>query len=124
MGRPAAGLEALAEALVTLAKSGGYWWEAELHRLKGELLLVHEGTSPKWEEAEESFSQALAVARLQQAKSLELRATMSLARLWQQQGKCAEAQQILAEVYGWFTEGLGTTDLQETRALLAELALS
>jgi predicted ATPase len=123
MGRAAVGLEALAEALVTLARSGGYWWEAELHRLKGELLLAQESTRPTWGEAEESFSQALAVARLQRAKSLELRAAMSLARLWQQQGKCAVAQQVLAEVYGWFTEGFDTADLQEARVLLAELAL-
>jgi predicted ATPase len=73
-------------------------------------------------EAETSFRQALAIARRQQAKSLELRAAMSLTRLWQRQGKRAEARQLLAEVYGWFTEGFDTADLQEARVLLDELA--
>ena len=72
--------------------------------------------------AEACFQQALAVARRQQAKSLELRATLSLSRLWQQQGKHAEAYQLLAETYGWFTEGFDTADLQEAKVLLAELS--
>ena len=72
-------------------------------------------------EAEQRFRQALAVARRQQAKSLELRAVMSLGRLWQQQGKQREAHQLLAEIYGWFTEGFDTADLQEAKALLDEL---
>ena len=75
-------------------------------------------------EAEACFRQALAVARRQQAKSLELRAAMSLSRLWQQQGKRAEAHDLLAPIYGWFTEGFDTADLQEARALLAELSRS
>ena len=120
MGQTAEGLEALAEALATLAKSGVRWWEAELHRLRGELLLQHAVAQP--EEAEACFQQALAVARRQQAKSLELRAAMSLARLWQQQGKRAEAHALLAEVYGWFTEGFDTADLQEAKALLEALS--
>lgn len=102
--------------------------EAELHRLKGELLLAQEGSRPqaggfreKAEEVEECFHKAIEIARKQQAKSLELRAVMSLARLWQQQGKKEEAQQMLAEIYGWFTEGFDTKDLQEARALLEEL---
>ena len=85
VGQTTEGLEALAEALATLAKSGARWWEAELHRLRGELLLQHAVAQP--EEAEACFQQALAVARRQQAKSLELRAAMSLARLWQQPGQ-------------------------------------
>jgi predicted ATPase len=74
------------------------------------------------EEAEACFQQALAVARRQQAKSLELRAAMSLARLWQQQGKRDEAHELLAPIYGWFSEGFDTADMQEARALLAGLA--
>src|SRR5262245_43527327 len=72
-------------------------------------------------EAEACFLKAIEIARQQQAKSLELRAVMSLSRLWQQQGRKAEARQILTEIYGWFTEGLATKDLQETKALLQEL---
>jgi predicted ATPase len=119
--RVATGLEALAEALRMLAASGGYWWEAELDRLTGELLLAQKGTRPTWGMAEAHFSQALAIAQRQQAKSLELRAAMSLAHLWQRQGKRAEAYALLASIYGWFTEGFDTTDLQEAKALLAEL---
>ena len=88
MGQTTEGLEALAEALATLAKSGVRWWEAELYRLRGELLLQHAVAQPG--EAEACFQQALDVARRQQAKSLELRAAMSLSRLWQRQGKRAE----------------------------------
>jgi predicted ATPase/class 3 adenylate cyclase len=117
-GQTTAGLEALAEALATLAKSGVRWWEAELHRLRGELLLQQAMAQP--EEAEACFQQALDVARQQQAKSLELRAAMSLARLWQQQGKRAGARELLAPIYGWFTEGFDTADLQEAKALLEE----
>jgi predicted ATPase len=118
-GQPAAGLEALAGALATLPKSGGRWWEAELHRLRGELLLQHAVAPP--EEAETCFHQALAIARQQQAKSLELRAAMSLSRLWQRQGKRTEARELLAPIYGWFTEGLETADLQGAKALLEAL---
>jgi predicted ATPase len=118
-GQTTEGLEALAEALATLAQSGVLWWEAELHRLKGELLLQHAVAQPG--EAEACFQQALAVARRQQAQSLELRAAMSLARLWQGQGKRSEAHQLLAAVYGWFTEGFDTADLQEAKALFDEL---
>ena len=121
-GRTAAGLEALAEALATLTTSGGYWWAAELHRLQGELLLAQEGLRQQEVEAEVSFCQALAVARRQQAKSLELRATLSLSRLWQRQGKSQEAYDLLAPVYGWFTEGVDTADLQEAKAVLEALA--
>jgi predicted ATPase len=120
VGQTAEGLEALAEALATLPKSRVRWWEAELHRLRGELLLHHAVAQPG--EAEACFQQALEVARRQQAKSLELRAAMSLARLWQGQGKRTEAHQLLAEVYGWFTEGFDTADLQEAKALLVALS--
>ena len=104
----------------TLPQSETGWWEAELHRLKGALLL--QGTEAQQEEAEACFQQAIDVARRQQAKSLELRAAMSLARLWQQQGKRADARALLAEVYGWFTEGFNTADLQEAKALLTALS--
>src|SRR5262249_35623766 len=96
------------------------WTEAELYRLKGELLLKQ--TPPDEQQAEACFQQALAIACQQQAKSWELRAAMSLARLWQQQGKCQEAHDLLAPVYGWFTEGFDTADLQEAKALLDALA--
>jgi predicted ATPase len=118
------GLQVLAEALTVIDNTAERYWEAELHRLKGELLLAQEdtkGTGQKWEEVETYFHQALDIARRQEAKSLELRAAMSLARLWQHQGKRAEAHQVLAEVYGWFTEGFDTVDLQEAKALLEEL---
>jgi predicted ATPase len=118
-GQAEEGLGVLAEALAVVHSTGERVYEAELDRLKGELLLVlsldHQG------EAETCFHQALAVARRQQAKSLELRAAMSLSRLWQQQGKHAAAREMLAEVYRWFTEGFDTADLQEAKALLEAL---
>ena len=95
--------------------------EAELHRLKGTLLLAQ---SPQHQaEAETCFRHALEVASSQQAKSWELRAAVSLSRLWQQHGKRDAARQLLAPIYGWFTEGFDTADLQEARALLAALSL-
>jgi len=96
------------------------WWEAEICRLRGVLLLRQPGTPQA--EAEAWFQRALDVARRQEAKSLELRAAMSLSRLWQQQGKRQEAHDLLAKVYDWFTEGFDTPDLQEAKALLDELA--
>ena len=119
MGQPEAGLTALSEALALVEKTGERYYEAELHRLKGELLLQH--AAPEVSHAETCFQQSLAIARRQQAKSLELRAAMSLSRLWQQQGKRAEAHDLLAPIYGWFTEGFDTADLQEAKALLDEL---
>jgi predicted ATPase/class 3 adenylate cyclase len=116
VGQTTEGLAALAEAL---AKSTARWWEAELYRLRGELLLQQTTTQP--EEAEVCFQQALDVARRQQAKSLELRAAMSLSRLWQQQGKRQEAYDLLAPIYGWFMEGFDTADLQDAKVLLEEL---
>jgi class 3 adenylate cyclase/predicted ATPase len=119
MGEPEAGLTALAEALTLADTTGERWYEPELYRLKGELLLQQ--SSDNAAEAETCFHQALDVARNQQAKSLELRASTSLARLWQQQGKRQEAYDLLAPVYGWFTEGFDTADLQDAKALLNEL---
>ena len=95
------------------------WWEAEVSRLRGVLLLRQPGTPQA--EAETWLRRALDVARRQEAKSLELRAAMSLSRLWQQQGKQVEARALLAPIYGWFTEGFDTADLQEAKALLEAL---
>jgi predicted ATPase len=118
----------LAEALIVVNNSGERHWEAELYRLKGELLLEQGGTRRQangnrqpWGEAEACFHQALDIARYQQAKSWELRAAMSLSRLWQRQGNRAEARELLAPVYDWFTEGFDTADLQDAKALLAAL---
>jgi predicted ATPase len=93
-----------------------------MSRLQGELRL--QLASPDVAQAEACFQQALAVARRQQAKSLELRAALSLSRLWQQQGQRQAARELLAPIYGWFTEGFDTGDLQEAKALLEELAES
>ncbi|HXG21232.1 MAG TPA: adenylate/guanylate cyclase domain-containing protein [Methylomirabilota bacterium] len=122
VGRREEGLIMLAQALTLVGKTGEHWYEAEMYRLKGELLRAQEGPKEKTEEVKKCFLQALAVARHQQAKSLELRAATSLARLWQQQGKRDEAHKVLAEVYNWFTEGFDTKDLQEAKALLEELS--
>src|ERR671923_2474677 len=120
MDRRDEGLTLLAEALAVTNDTGERRWEAELYRLKGELLLAR--ATGQDTEAETCFRQALDIARRQQAKSWELRAATSLSRLWQRQGKWAEAHELLAPIYGWFTEGFDTTDLQEAKALLAELA--
>jgi predicted ATPase len=119
LGHVEDGLQALAEAHTLVEQHEERYWEAEVHRLRGVLLLRQTGTPPA--EAETCFHQALDVARRQQAKSLELRAAMSLARLWQQQGKRDEAGELLAPVYNWFTEGFDTADLQEAKALLDDL---
>jgi predicted ATPase len=100
-------------------QTGERLWEAELYRLQGELRLAR--TTEHHIEAETSFQQALGIARRQQAKSLELRAAVSLARLWHQQGKPAAARQVLGDVYHWFTEGFDTGDLRDAKALLEEL---
>jgi predicted ATPase len=112
-------LQALAEAHALVEQHEERWWEAEVCRLRGVLLLRQPGTPQA--EAEAWLQRALDVARRQEAKSLELRAAMSLSRLWQQQSKQAEAHALLAPIYDWFTEGFDTTDLQEARALLQEL---
>jgi predicted ATPase len=121
-GQADEGLRVLTEALARVQSGRERWWEAELYRLKGEALLVQAGTQQECAEAEQCLHVALDVAHRQQAKSLELRAAISLGRLWQQQGKHKVAHQLLAEVYHWFTEGFDTADLQEARALLAELS--
>ncbi len=117
-GHPEEGLTTLTEALALMEQSDERYCEAELYRLKGELLLVQGDES----EAEISLHKAIEVARRQRAKSWELRAVMSLSRLWQRQGKKAEAHQMLAEIYNWFSEGFDTIDLKETKVLLEELS--
>jgi predicted ATPase len=118
-GHTAEGLQALAEAYTVIEQHEERWWEAEVCRLRGALLLRQPGTPQA--EAEAWLQRALDVARRQEAKSLELRAAMSLSRLWHQQGKRQEAHDLLAEVYAWFTEGFDTADLQDAKALLEEL---
>jgi predicted ATPase len=120
VGQVADGLRLLAEALAVFETSGRGDMLPEAHRLQGEFLLRQ--ATPDTAQAEAYFQQALAIARRQQAKSWELRAAMSLSRLWQRQGKRTAAQQLLSEVYGWFTAGFDTADLQEARALLAALS--
>jgi predicted ATPase len=116
-GRPEEARATLADVLALVAETDERIWEAELHRLQGELLLTQGDEAG----AEASLQRAIQVARRQQARSWELRATMSLGRLWRDQGKTGEARQRLAEIYGWFTEGFDTPDLVEARTLLAEL---
>jgi DNA-binding SARP family transcriptional activator/predicted ATPase len=117
-GQAEEGLKLLPEALDAVEKTNERYYEAELHRLKGELLLIQGDDT----EAEVSFHQAIEIARRQQARSWELRAAMSLSRLWQSQNKREEARQLLAGIYDWFTEGFDTPDLKEAKALLEELS--
>jgi class 3 adenylate cyclase/predicted ATPase len=119
VGQAEEGFKVLAEALVVVNKSEERWYEAELHRLKGELLRQNGQTEA---EVEACFHQAVDMARRQSAKSLELRAVMSLSRLWQGQGKRKEARRMIQEIYGWFSEGFDTADLKEAKILLEELA--
>jgi predicted ATPase/class 3 adenylate cyclase len=119
LGHPEDGLQALAEAHALVEQHEERWWEAEVYRLRGVLLLRQAGTQQA--EAETWLQRALDVARSQQAKSLELRAAVSLVRLWQRHGKRTAAYELLAPVYNWFTEGFDTADLQEAKALLAAL---
>jgi predicted ATPase len=128
VGQLEEGLTVLNEALDFVDKTGERYYEAELWWLKGELLLMPEdyglsavGYREKTEEAEGCFLKAIEIARKQSAKSLELRAVMSLSRLWQQRGSKEEARQLLADVYNWFTEGFDTKDLREAKVLLEEL---
>jgi tetratricopeptide (TPR) repeat protein len=149
-GKMAEGLSVVEKALEVIDKTDERNYEAELWRLKGELILQSrvqslesrvkkssklkvqnaksKNTDPRsllpapQSEAEACFLKAIDIARHQQAKSLELRATMSLARLWQQQGQKNKARKMLADIYGWFTEGFDTKDLQEAKALLEELS--
>jgi predicted ATPase len=136
VGQVEEGLTALAEALALVNKTGERNNKAELYRLKGMLTLqsktslrqvsgkskTSQGRSEIEKGAEECFLKAIEIAQWQQAKSLELRVTMSLARLWQKQGKQHAARNMLSEIYNWFTEGFDTVDLQEAKALLEELA--
>jgi predicted ATPase len=133
LGQTEKGLAVIAEAEAFLSETGERGYEAELYRLKGELTLQQENQKSKGKEqkakvendaqaeAESCFRKAIDIAQKQQAKSWELRASTSLARLWQSQGKQAEAHTLLSEVYHWFTEGFDTKDLQEAKALLEEL---
>ena len=120
IGQAAEGLNMITDALTRAHQTERRYYEAELYRLKGELLLVQSAADEQ--QAKACFQNALKVARGQSAKSLELRAAMSLSRLWYDQGKKAEARQLLAEIYGWFTEGFDTADLKAAKALLDELS--
>jgi predicted ATPase len=110
----------ISEALTLIERSDQRITEAEVHRVAGEIMLT--SGLPDEKKAEEHFAYALAVARQQQAKSWELRAAMSLARLWRAQGKVQQGHELLAQIYGWFTESFDTRDLKEAKALLEELA--
>jgi tetratricopeptide (TPR) repeat protein len=117
---PGMGLKVLAEGMALIEHSGERMYEAELHRIKGELLLMRDAANGP--EAEHCYRTAIEVARRQAGKSLELRATVSLARLLAKQGRRAEARAVLAEIYGWFTEGFDTADLKNAKTLLDELS--
>jgi predicted ATPase len=108
------GFGLLEQALAHVKRTGEVLWEAEVYRVRGDLLQLREGSS----EAEASFRKAIEVARRQQAKFLELKATLGLSHLLQKEGRSEEARPLLSEIYGWFTEGFDTLDLQEARALL------
>jgi predicted ATPase len=116
-GRPEDGLRTLDDALIQVEQTGERCYEAELIRLRGELLLMRGRDA----DAEASFRQAIEVAQRQEARSWELRAAVSLARLWRTHGRTAEARTVLAPIYGWFSEGFDTLDLKAAVALLAEL---
>jgi hypothetical protein len=123
IGRVRDGLSAVAEGLAVSERNGERWFDAELYRIRGELLLKHDAhAEPKAEdEAETCFRQALDIARAQEARWWELRTTVSLARLLAKQGQGNEARAMLAESYNWFTEGFDTADLKDAKALLDEL---
>ncbi len=114
------GRRCIREAMTAVETTKEKWWEAEVHRTAGEIALL--APEPAATKAEAYFERALAVARQQQAKSWELRAAMSMARLWRDQGKREQARDLLAPVYGWFTEAFDTLDLKDAKALLDELA--
>ena len=120
-GRHAEGLVVIAEALALVERTGERISEAELRRVKGELLLTASASNAQ-SDAEHSYRTAIDIARRQHAKGWELRATTSLARLWQRKGNYKEARAVLAEIYGWFSEGFETADLKGHRALLDELS--
>jgi len=120
LGRVEEGLTILAEALRAAKDTGEHFYDAELHRLKGEFLLQLSADNQR--EAEACFQHAITIAQSQGAKAWELRTATSLARLWQHQGKRQQARDLLAPVYHWFTEGFDTPDLQDAKALLDALA--
>jgi predicted ATPase len=120
IGQAEEGLRLLAEALAWMDTAGQSYYAAEVYRVKGELLLQQ--AVPDAPQAEACLQQALAIARRQQDRSWELRTAMSLSRLWLRQGKRSEAYELLASIYGWFTEGFDTKDLQEAKALLEGLS--
>jgi predicted ATPase len=120
VGRLNEAWQCINEATTAIETTNERWWESEVHRIAGEIVLP--SPQPDWTKVEAHFERALAVARRQQAKSWELRAATSMARLWRDQGKPQQARDLLAPVYGWFTEGFDTRDLKEARALLDELA--
>jgi predicted ATPase len=120
LGQPDDARRCIDDAIDKAEKSKEKCYEAELDRVAGEVAL--KSLAPDTEKAEKYFDRALSVARAQQAKSWELRASMSLARLWRDQGKVRQACELLAPVYGWFTEGFDTRDLKEAKALLEEMA--
>ena len=120
LGQPDNARRCIDDAIDTVERSKEKWCEAEVHRIAGEIAL--KSPQPDAAKAETHFEHALTVARQQQAKSWELRAAMSMARLWRDQGKRDEARELLAAVYGWFTEGFDTLDLKDAKALLHELA--
>jgi predicted ATPase len=120
-GRIDEALQALADAFADIGKTEERCWEPELHRLRGELLRSE--TVNRSAEAEHCFRKAIETARGQQAKSLELRAAVSLARLWRDIGKRIQARRLLTEVHNWFTEGFETPDLKDAKSLLEELSL-
>jgi class 3 adenylate cyclase/predicted ATPase len=120
LGQPDDARRCIDDAIDRLERSKEKWCEAEVHRIAGEIVL--KSRTPDTEQAEKYFDRALAVARQQQAKSWELRAAMSMARLWRDQGKLQQARELLAPIYGWFTEGFDTLDLKDAKALLDELA--
>ena len=111
---------ALDEAETFSERTGERWWDTEIHRLQGELLVARNDDCA---EAESRFQKALALARERDAKSFELRAAMSLARLWQRQDKRNEGRELLAPIYNWYTEGFDTSDLKDAEALLDSLPL-
>jgi predicted ATPase len=120
LGRPDDARRCIDDAIDKVERSNEKWCEAEVNRVAGEVAL--KSPARDTQKAEKYFEHALSVARAQQAKSWELRAAMSMARLWCSQGKAQQARELLAPVYGWFTEGFDTRDLKEARALLDELA--